>query len=274
MAERYTFLGEVQRGWARFSALPWKWKGSVLAGLALVVLIATLGSGSEEPGNTKASPDREQQETRANDPDPRQAPTERPTRTPTPKPTATPTATRTPTPTPTPTATPTPSPTPAPAGYSFGSGVKQVGVEVVAGATYRTRSARSGCYWARLSGFGGTLDEIIANDITDGPAVVTIGPNDVGFESTRCGTWTQDLSPITSNNEEFGEGTYIVGVDILPGTYRSEGNDFCYWARLSGFGGTLDDIIVNDIRDGSAIVTIDVSDAGFTSSGCNTWRRQ
>src|SRR5690606_14520514 len=113
-------------------------------------------------------------------------------------------------------------------------GVKQVGVEVVAGATYRTRSARSGCYWARLSGFGGTLDEIIANDITDGPAVVTIGPNDVGFESTRCGTWTQDLSSITSNNEEFGEGTYIVGVDILPGTYRSEGNDFCYWARLSG----------------------------------------
>jgi hypothetical protein len=42
----------------------------------------------------------------------------------------------------------------------------------------------------RLSGFGGTFDEIIANDFGSGPRMVTISPTDVGFESSGCGPWT------------------------------------------------------------------------------------
>ncbi len=64
-----------------------------------------------------------------------------------------------------------------------------------------------------------------------------------------------------------------MGRDVRPGTYRSNGRDFCYWARLKGFGGDLDDIIANDIREGSSVVTIRSTDEGFASSGCGTWTR-
>jgi hypothetical protein len=65
----------------------------------------------------------------------------------------------------------------------------------------------------------------------------------------------------------------IVGLDIQPGTYASSGNNDCYWARLSGFGGTLDEIITNEFADGQQVVTISASDVGFESTRCNTWTR-
>lgn len=153
---------------------------------------------------------------------------------------------------------------------TFGDGTHVVGTDVRAG-TYRTRADSGGCYWARLSGFGGTLGEIIANDFGVGPQVVTVAPGDVGFESSRCGTWTSDLSAISSSlASPFGDGTFIVGVDVGAGTWRSDGGD-CYWARLSGFSGTFGDIIANDF--GGNIVTISASDAGFTTSGCGSWTK-
>jgi hypothetical protein len=192
-----------------------------------------------------------------------------PTITPTSTITPTPTETATPTDTPTPTETPTPTPTPVP---NFGSGVRIVGDEIVPG-TYRNWSSQS-CYWARLSGFSGEIGDIIANENVEGYEVVTIAPGDAGFESSsRCGRWSQDLSPVTeSQNAPFGQGTYIVGVDIAPGTWRSEATgSYCYWARLSGFGGTISNIKANDNVDGQAIVAISANDAGFKSSRCGTW---
>jgi len=146
-----------------------------------------------------------------------------------------------------------------------------VGVDIAPG-TYRTRRASNGCYWARLSGFGGTLGEIIANEVTDGPEVVTIAPGDKGFQSSRCATWTADLSAITqSPTSPFGEGAFIVAVDIAAGTWRSNGGSDCYWARLRDFGGALTAIIANDI--GTTVVTISPSDRGFKSAGCGTWTK-
>lgn len=69
----------------------------------------------------------------------------------------------------------------------------------------------------------------------------------------------------------FGEGTYLVGSDIQPGTYRSSEGDHCYWTRLSGTGGTLDEIIANDIATGPTVVTIGPGDFAFDSYGCGTW---
>lgn len=69
----------------------------------------------------------------------------------------------------------------------------------------------------------------------------------------------------------FSDGIYIVGTDIQPGTYKSSGGSSCYYERLSGFGGTLDEIIANEIARGTAIVTIAASDAGFKSERCGTW---
>jgi len=125
-----------------------------------------------------------------------------------------------------------------------------------------------------LKGFGGTLSEIIANEFTNDLTVVTIKSTDRGFSSSRCATWTNDLSAVTSSpTGSFGAGALIVGVDIASGTWRSEGGSSCYWERLSGFGGELSEIVANGFGDAPAVVTIAASDRGFTSSRCGTWTK-
>ena len=215
---------------------------------------------------------------------PRPTRTPRPTPEPTPRPTpeltpepGTPRPTPEPTPDPTPRPTPKPTPEPTPVAATFGSGDLIVGVDVQPG-TYRTRATQSFCYWERLSGFGGTLDEIIANGTGGGYFVVTIGEGDAGFSSSGCGTWSADLSAVTGDPADpiTEEGVYIVGTDIAPGTWRSSGGSGfgCYAARLSGFGGTLDEIISNDLSsEGGLIINIAASDRGFEATGCGTWEK-
>ena len=93
----------------------------------------------------------------------------------------------------------------------------------------------------------------------------------LGFQSTRCGTWTQDVSAITSSKTSFGDGTYIVGTDIDPGTYRNSGSAGCYYVRLSGFTHDFSNIIANQNTDAQAVVTIAPTDARFQSKRCGTW---
>lgn len=268
MAERGTFLGEVQRGFSNFWGLRWRVKGAII-GAAVVILLgmASLG-GEDKAADTHAA---------SADEPPKATTVAQEKATAATKDTATPKPTNTPKPTDTPKPTATPAPptaTPEPAGLSFGSGKKLVGTEV-AFATYRTRSASAGCYWERLTGLGGTLSEIGANDNTSGPAVVTIVAGDVAFNSSRCARWTQDLSAITSDpNAPFGDGTFIVGVDISPGVWRSDGAGNCYWQRQRGFTGELSDIIANDNASGPTIVQIGAADKGFSSSRCGKWTKQ
>lgn len=82
---------------------------------------------------------------------------------------------------------------------SFGGGIQIVGTDVQPG-TYQSSSDPSGggelggidaCYWERLAGLSGDLRDIIANDLTEGRATVTIAPGDVAFSSFGCGTWTE-----------------------------------------------------------------------------------
>ncbi|HVV29501.1 MAG TPA: S-layer homology domain-containing protein, partial [Mycobacteriales bacterium] len=77
------------------------------------------------------------------------------------------------------------------AGYVvFGAGTFRIGTDITAG-TYRTRHASPEvCYWERLKGFSGSLDDIIANNLTTAPDVVTIGGSDVGFKADDCAVWT------------------------------------------------------------------------------------
>jgi hypothetical protein len=172
-----------------------------------------------------------------------------------------------------PTATIGPTATPKPVYAHFGDGTYQVGKDIKPG-TYRTRDASSGCYYARLKSFDGSTNAIIANNNTDNPAIITIYKTDVGFTSSNCGTWTADLSQITSSKTQFDDGMYIVGVDITPGTYKNDpGNDTCYWERMSNFGNDLYGIIANDNPTAQAIVTIRSTDKGFFSERCGTWHK-
>lgn len=189
--------------------------------------------------------------------------------------TPTPGPTEVATPAPTEIAAPTPTPPPKvsqPPIVQFADGTWQVGKDVQPG-TYRTRKASNTCIWKRLSGFGGTYTDTIASDLTNAPVVVTIAATDKGFQSERCGTWTTDLSAITTSQTTFGEGIYIVGTDIVAGTYKNSGGQTCIWKRLSGFGGTYEDTITGDLTTVSAIVTISPNDKGFDSAFCGTWTK-
>ena len=72
----------------------------------------------------------------------------------------------------------------------------------------------------------------------------------------------------------FGEGTYRVNIDLPAGTYRTQGIGPCYWARLSAVTLTPSpsEVIADDTTNGApATVTIQPSDAAFTTVGCDTW---
>jgi hypothetical protein len=155
---------------------------------------------------------------------------------------------------------------------TFGDGAHRISKGDVPPGTYRSQGG-DGCYWERLKDFTGGLTSILANDNAQGPAVVTILPADKGFNSNSCGTWTSSLKRITKSKTTFGEGTYIVGVDIAPGTYQSRGGSGCYWEREASFTGSLTSILANDNASGQAIVTIKASDRGFTSHACAAWHR-
>ena len=64
-------------------------------------------------------------------------------------------------------------------------GTYQVGVDIAPG-NYRTAGS-SGCYWARPSGLD--TSDIIDNNNSNGPQVVSIQPTDKAFLTQRCGTW-------------------------------------------------------------------------------------
>jgi putative cell wall-binding protein len=168
---------------------------------------------------------------------------------------------------------PPPPPPPPTTPIAFGNGIHQVGPGLPAG-TYRTRANATGCYWARLSGFSGELTDILANGISNSRVVVTIEPGDVGFESDNCGTWTNDLSAVTSSlTAPFSDGQYIVGTDISAGTWSAPGGPQCYWEREADFSGGTSSIIANDVTVTNPIVTISSSDAGFKTDNCGTWSR-
>ena len=72
----------------------------------------------------------------------------------------------------------------------------------------------------------------------------------------------------------FSNGTYQVGTNIQPGTYRTrEGSPNCYYERLRNFSGGLNSILANANTYAPAIVTIRATDAGFNSQGCATWTK-
>ena len=74
-----------------------------------------------------------------------------------------------------------------------------------------------------------------------------------------------------------GDGTFLVGQEVRPGTYRSTGRAAggtdCYWARLKGTTGDLGEIISNHAGKGQATVTILATDKAFQTTGCRTWKR-
>ena len=89
----------------------------------------------------------------------------------------------------------------------------------------------------------------------------------------------------TGPRTSFGDGAWLVGSEIVPGTYRTtEPSSGCYWARLAEFSNvktfierssaaTDAGIRPGGRRDLVIIVVIRPTDSAFETSGCGTWRR-
>lgn len=74
-----------------------------------------------------------------------------------------------------------------------------------------------------------------------------------------------------------GDGEYLVGTDMQPGTYRTAGPSdgslgMCYWERDKNASGDFDAIIANDNLTGSGLVTVQRGEY-FKTTGCQNWVR-
>ncbi|MGI8824990.1 MAG: hypothetical protein ACR2JC_04970 [Chloroflexota bacterium] len=102
-----------------------------------------------------------------------------------------------------------------------------VGTDVLPG-TYRS-SGQAPCYWEREKEFGGsTRDSVLANDNTNGSAVVAILATDKGFKSSNCGTWTRIGGASAGNTAPSSAG---------PGS--SSGSQSAVEGAVSAFGTAL-----------------------------------
>ena len=73
----------------------------------------------------------------------------------------------------------------------------------------------------------------------------------------------------------IADGTWVVGVDIEPGVYRTKSGvgSSCYWAILTT-GTNGDDIIANDIPGGGFPTVTLAAGQDFKSSRCGSWAKQ
>ena len=150
------------------------------------------------------------------------------------------------------------------------AGTYRVGSDIQPGIYAGNPGSEDGdsCYWARLSGLSGGLDDIISNGSARGQFYVEVKSTDSYFtvrcEVTPLAEWPVPSQPLS----EIGTGMYIVGRDIAASIYAgnpgSEDGDSCYWARLSGLSGGLDDIISNGSARGQFYVEVKSTDSYFT----------
>jgi hypothetical protein len=112
-----------------------------------------------------------------------------------------------------------------------------------------------------LSGCGGTTQ-------TTATVTSTVQPT---ITQTETVTYTPP-PPLGPKTTVDSDGTYQVGVDIVPGTYRSAGGTGCYWARLKSLN--TSDVINNNISDGPQVVGIQPTDAAFLTKNCGPWQME
>ena len=109
---------------------------------------------------------------------------------------------------------------------------------------------------------GGANPQAVTVTVTspDGPSTTT---SDVAAPSMASPTQAGPRPAVD------GDGTYLVGADIMPGIYRTPGGSRCYWARLNSLD--TSDIIDNNNSTGPQVIEILPSDRAFQTRGCQQW---
>jgi len=137
-----------------------------------------------------------------------------------------------------------------------------VGVDITAGRYMQPDGIA--CFWEVRDGTGdafalGGSDRPVL-DVRDGEVVV------LDF----CGALVP-YAPAAAPATSVGSGDWLVGEDLVAGTYRPSATDgFCLWERGNGFRHVFDEVIEWDdtrrdvtVRDGER----------FSSDGCGTWTK-
>jgi hypothetical protein len=66
------------------------------------------------------------------------------------------------------------------------------------------------------------------------------------------------------------DGTYAVGIEIMPGTYATAGpipDGACYWKRVNG-----SELLDNALSKQPQTVVIEPTDTAFTTNDCQPWQ--
>jgi hypothetical protein len=153
-----------------------------------------------------------------------------------------------------------------------GTGIFEVGTDVQPGIYYGTSDGLG--YWARLKNASGNFNAIIANANPTGQAVVEIKKSDGFFETNGIDEW-RPVSELPKDPKPGipGDGVWIVGVQVQPGTYKGVSEGLGYWARLKDASGEFDAIIANENPEGPSVVEIAPTDAFFETSGVSGWKK-
>lgn len=87
---------------------------------------------------------------------------------------------------------------------------------------------------------------------------------------------TVAIAPLAAADPTIaGDGTYLVGTDIRPGTYRSAPSESglpCQWWTLAKLG-DLSSQTGFDSSSGQTYATIHPTDAAFHTQFCQTWQK-
>jgi hypothetical protein len=88
------------------------------------------------------------------------------------------------------------------------------------------------------------------------------------LEQARSNGTTPTTAPGSGFAKTYGDGVYLVGEDIFPGTYDGVVVDEAgYWARLKGTDGLVASIITNALPRGPFVLTIVESDKAVELQG-------
>ncbi len=159
----------------------------------------------------------------------------------------------------------------------FGPGQYRLATDIPAGRYYT--DPLNGCHFQRVRAFGGAPSDAIVDTILNfdaGQWIVDLLATDAGFVTdANCGVWF--TTPRRGALTTITPGTWIVGAQITPATYRAENSGpGCYWIRVSNFTGAIDAIIASAFvsSPGVQLVTIAATDAGFSANAaCGSWTR-
>lgn len=70
-----------------------------------------------------------------------------------------------------------------------------------------------------------------------------------------------------------GDGIYLVGSDVKPGTYKATASPGCYYAVMRTLDGSLNDIITNGNVDGPVVITVPSAAKAVEVARCGTFTR-